>query len=144
MVEAARQFEVCPSCGSFTDVLVERTGFCRGCSNAIGCCILCGNNSDDGHTLCRRHRRELWLTKNADSIERYMVLGLSFKRAKDQVKKDNGTKYDCLCCGGPLRSVAIFCAQTARCKAARERLRYMVHKKGVTHELALKTIMEKL
>ncbi|HYT43221.1 MAG TPA: hypothetical protein VEP90_12860, partial [Methylomirabilota bacterium] len=136
--------EICPNCGEFTNVLVDFTGFCRNCSNAIDRCVLCGqSNGDSRHTLCRKHRRELWLTKNADAIERYMVMGLTFKEAKDKVKKDNGTKYDCLCCGGHVKAT-IFCTKTARCRAARERLRYMTNKKGVTRELALKTILESL
>lgn len=138
------QEEICPSCGNFTSFLVEVTGFCQECSHYVGRCILCGQNNPGKHLLCRRHRRELWLTKNADAIERYMLLGLSFQDAKERVKKDNGTKYDCLCCGGHTKSNTIFCTKTAKCRAARERLRYMTNKKGVTHELALKTIMENL
>ncbi len=135
--------EICPSCGEFTNVLVDFTGFCQECSKSVGRCIICGQNNPGKHLLCRKHRRELWLTKNADAIEKYMTLGLTFQQAKDRVKKDNGTKYDCLCCGGHTKA-AIFCTKTARCKAARTRLHYLTNKKGVTHELALKTILESL
>jgi hypothetical protein len=137
------EYELCPSCGNFVDELIDVTGFCKKCSYEAGHCIICGAKaSDEEHSLCSRHRRELWLSTNADSIERYMALGFSFKTAKEKVRRDNGTKVNCLCCGGPAKS--LFCTKTKKCRAARERMKYMIHRKGVPRELALKTVLGEL
>lgn len=110
----------------------------------IPSCLVCGSNTDDNRSLCHRCRRDLWLSEHANAIERYTSQGFSFKTAIEKVRKENGSKRDCLCCGEAVNRKALFCSKTKRCRSARDRMKYLLHKKHVPRELALKTVLEDL
>lgn len=125
---------LCPSCGQWTFWLDENSGFCGGCAELDPFCTQCGRKYEpDAFTkdICIDCKKKNWLIKNADAIEAYMMQGLSFSRAQQEVYKDN--RPDCLCCGQPMKGAkngALFCSKTPQCIRARRRFRTLYERHG--------------
>lgn len=138
--------ELCPSCGEFTDTLVEKTGWCRLCSFAghgTGgvFCEGCGNVRYSNP--CSSCKEQNWLATNADAIERYIIAGLSFKEAAARVREEQAPI--CVNCGDKIKGTifALFCTKKPECRRAKRIYRYKrdYHKLSV-HEALTQTIRQ--
>lgn len=144
--------DVCPSCGDFTSVLYDDTGFCAECSKPFrkggDICSRCNkrNLDDDSHRICRVCRHDEWLGKHADSLDRHLAgNGLRIGKAIRSVKLDN--RITCLSCGRPMRQAtrgqAYFCSKP-QCRTAHNKLRKLIYVKHIPREQALEIVLEEL
>jgi hypothetical protein len=95
----------CPSCGGDSR-LVESTGWCPSCTLATDPLLRlcsCGQFfSRKAHrSKCWDCRREEWLTRHADEIEKYMLTGLTASKAVKRVQKD--IRPVCHKCGNAIK-----------------------------------------
>jgi hypothetical protein len=103
--------ECCPNCGEFVDALNDETGWCDSCSGVVP---------------AQPSWYVLWLERNADEIERVMVIHCcSAGKAKQIVAVTN--RPMCLCCKNPIKrgntSRDLFCSATPECKRAQSTFR---------------------
>src|SRR5881296_50154 len=113
--------EFCSSCGEWKP-LIEDTGFCLTCSREyiprLCVCSVCSNTftsrDEQQRYICPRCNREQWLEQNADKIELYMRIGLTYRMAHLKVLSDN--LPICNSCGnkikGGQRGRHFFCLKT--------------------------------
>lgn len=117
----------CPSCGEFDKRILEEEGWCADCVSEYKSplCRHCEDKlSDPSSTICNSCKREMWLARNADELERYINEGLPVYKAIRQVFEDN--RPFCICCGQPIyggKSSALFCKRSASCRSAQRRYR---------------------
>lgn len=123
-IEDDDDYELCPSCGDFVDVLLSETGWCYSCSGIAppNRCIRCNTLTDRGKH-CRSCAYILWLLRNADQIEEIMAeLTLPASKAKRVCEERN--RPNCLCCKQPIKGgqrwgKPLFCTNTEACIKAR-------------------------
>lgn len=136
-------FEVCPSCGEFTDMLNSATGFCLECSPRQ--CSRCESVISNGHSFCIKCQRELWWERNADQIELYIYQGYSLRQARRLIVDEN--RAVCIACSeaipGRNRETTLFCSRHKSCKTAKRRYLWKIEK-GVPKDIALEQVLEQL
>jgi len=118
---------VCPNCGEFTDVLLEKTGWCRSCSyfGTGRTSILCdGCGKERYSNPCSSCKQTDWLKRNADALERYIIAGLSFREAEKRIREEQSPI--CVNCGDRIKgsSDAFFCTKRPECRRAKRIYRY--------------------
>lgn len=151
---------VCPSCGNFVRDINDETGWCLTCSPPS--CSRChggihtdGRNgatyvSDSeviwksGRWLCRKCIRELWVEHNADRIEEFMLIGLSYHQAVRRVKNEN--RAVCVVCSSPIpgrhRAQTLFCKRTKACRTAKSKYLWKINHYGMSPEDALEEVLQ--
>jgi hypothetical protein len=128
--------ELCPNCGEWATSLVDDTGWCISCSPGLSQCSTCGGFYKEGahHSKCWKCRKEEYLYRNADAIERYIQKGHSFTQALELVANDN--RPVCKNCYSEIRGGkhnALFCGA---CKTEARHYREL-RKTGLTPDVAL-------
>lgn len=143
MLEALVENEICPSCGNW-EQLFPITGFCLKCTRErypnSAICENCGKIEPRGQfrTLCQECQKIEWFKRNADKIEIYMSIGLTFSMAFDRVHYEN--RPVCKSCGykikGGTRGRHFFCRTTPKCRSAGFKFKHL-KEKGRTQQEAL-------
>jgi hypothetical protein len=151
--------ELCPNCGDFVEYLNDVTGFCLQCSPPT--CERCHGNPNingrngevfkseskvifkSGKWLCRFCIRELWIERNADVIEEYMLGGLEYHQAVKKVRENN--RAVCIVCAQPIqgrnRSETLFCTRTAKCRTAKRKYLWRIQRYNMKPEEALEEVL---
>lgn len=140
------EYEFCTACGNEVRFLNPVTGWCNDCSvdhTDQAVCESCGNEFtryQSSRKTCLQCRRDEWLERNADSIERAIADGLTLIKAIVKVSDDN--RPVCAKCGDPIKQGTQgrtnFCKKRDACRRAS--IRYSAYKKRnhMSHDDALR------
>ena len=141
---------ICPNCGTSPVLLNAVSGFCVPCTKQRfpnkAVCDLCGRIEERGQfrSICQSCEYERWLAKNADRIEAYMLVGLTFRMAVVFIRRSN--LPICLSCGykikGGTKGRHFFCRTTQQCKSAGIKYHHYLHRHGKSKEEALSLTLE--
>lgn len=131
----------CPSCGKDAK-LVESTGWCPTCTLAtdpnLRLCS-CGQFfSRKAHrSKCWDCRREEWLSRHADEIEKYLIDGLTLTQSIKMVQRD--IRPTCHRCNQPIKGGKQgdrFCRRNDECEKASDNYSAL-RKSGLGPDVAL-------
>lgn len=137
----------CPNCGDWYPIseIQELVGWCIRCAKehhpTSKFCLDCKNEFSDtggGNVRCPQCKEEHWLSKYADLVEDYMLVGYSFTAARDQVELD--IRPRCRACGGVIvhaKPGSMFCNQHDECKKARSLYNRSKWRKNLSPQEAL-------
>lgn len=121
--------EYCPNCGGWfvLEKFDSYTGWCNACAGVV------------------KSQVELFLQRNADHIEHYLLEGLSLSVAISKVRAD--IRPICVVCGNEIKYAskqAVFCRVTENCRYYQRRYKYLYTSKGLTKPQALAQILQEL
>lgn len=121
--------EYCPNCGEWiTPTEFDlNTGWCNNCAGVV------------------KSQLELFLQRNADHIEHYLLEGMSLKLALLKVRAD--IRPICVVCGNEIKYAskqAVFCTTTQACRYWQRRYKHLYTSKDLTKSQALAQILHEL
>lgn len=138
--------EYCSECCNFVAVLNPSTGWCDECTRKNGyeylitlSCPNCGRENSDGK-ICSRCKYELWLGRNADSIELVMAVKVISYRAAERVVLIKNRPI-CQSCGKPIKGGQkgrhFFCTKNPECVKGHNTYEYHLRTKPQSEALTL-------
>jgi hypothetical protein len=141
--------EFCPECGEWKHVISD-TGWCLPCTRRYypdRCyCENCGKQfSGRGQLrrLCQPCEGINWQARNADKIERYIGIGLTYELARARVAYEN--RPTCNSCGRKIKRGThgrhLFCHETPECRKAARRYKWYKENRGMNREQALNAVI---
>lgn len=121
--------EYCPNCGEWyaPSVFDYNTGWCNACAGVV------------------RTQLELFLQRNADHIEHYLLGGYALSVAISKVRAD--IRPICVVCGNEIKHAskqAVFCRANDNCRHYARRYKYLYTTKSITKPQALAQILQEL
>jgi hypothetical protein len=151
-IEETEFDEFCPECGGWKP-LVNDTGWCLACTRKHypdRCfCESCGkqfNGRGQFRRQCQPCEDRDWQERNADQIEKYIGIGLTYELAKARVAYEN--RPTCNCCGnkikGGTRGRHLFCRDTPECRKAARRYKWLKESRNLSREDALAAVIRSL
>lgn len=144
--------EFCPECGGWKPLIAD-TGWCLACTrrhfpDRCYCenCTQEFNGRGQIRRFCQRCEKLGWEERNADKLERYIGIGLTYELARARVAYDN--RPVCNCCGNKIArgnpDKDLFCKTTPECRKAARRYKWFKENRSMTRDEALAAVIESL